>query len=60
MRPLAPVVLVCATGCRAIFGLDDPGSRADAGTDAMVDPARLCWGSELEICLPSPPAQAGE
>lgn len=38
-------VLVCAAGCQTIFGLDDPLPRDDN---------RLCWGSEVEICLPAP------
>jgi hypothetical protein len=50
-----------ATGCRSIFGLDDPDDRVepDAPPVADADPSRLCWGTEVEICLPSPAAQAG-
>jgi hypothetical protein len=58
----AVAALAGATGCRTIFGLDDPGLGGGPAIDAAIDaadPQRLCWGSEFEICLPAPPAQAG-
>jgi len=58
----ACAALVGAAGCRAVFGLDEPGepgSGVDAAADAAPDPLRRCWGSEFEICLSTPPAEAG-
>ena len=51
MRVAPIAVVVVATGCQAVFGLDDPLPRADAAIDA---PPRLCWGTDIEVCLPEP------
>ena len=42
-------------GCNALFGLDEPGSRPDA--TPTVEDGRLCWGTDLAICLTRPPAE---
>lgn len=46
--------LLLATGCQAVFGLDDPRPRdVDGGVDGSVEP-KLCWGTDVQICLPGP------
>jgi len=50
-----PAALLLATGCQAVFGLDDPAPIvADGGIDSGasgVEP-KLCWGTDVKICLP--------
>lgn len=51
-------VLLALTGCKDLFGLDEPGARPDAPAPSPADAAdaRLCWGTELQVCLSSAPA----
>ncbi len=52
------VALLAVTGCRAVFGLDDPQLRADAAlevADAPPDVPDTCFGSAPQVCLTALP-----
>jgi hypothetical protein len=58
MNRAALAVVLCASGCRAIFGLDDPGDPGAQTPDAEVDAVfKECWGTEINFCFPSPLAE---
>jgi hypothetical protein len=53
---MALALALALTGCKDLFGLDEPGTRPDAPppTEAGAD-ARLCWGTDVQVCLAAPP-----
>ncbi len=53
----ALALLLFATGCKALFGLEDPTQRPDGPPVPDVD-ARLQWGTDVEITLDAAPTAA--
>lgn len=52
------IAVLALTGCRGLFGLDDPNKLVDATNgeagadlDAL---GRLCWGVDVDVCLAAP------